>query len=651
MVRRRFSPLKENAWRVVFFLSALVVGLSLTWTTAVGRSPLWQLLFWYAVILIATSAFTSSSSSFFLGKTSSISLLQSLEARVRGKRAEAKEGAADADARQHVSFWVLMPSAFITWIFAKSIYNSAVLAGKYGILGGFSYAAWYVSFWSAALVGYMLRTRHGYSSLIVAVDTLYGPVAAVGFGLALLVRLFNEVWSNTTVVAMFYGERDSAEWWVAVALSSAVPLSYVLMGGMRSSLTSDVAQALLSIVFLVVVLGVIGTRYNEAIESGAANGTAGSVFSYEPPGGVDDEGEEVPGGWQEGGWTLLAVGLIQGAWSYPFMDPVLTDRTFLSTPRTMLLSFAVGGAVAFTFIVLFGGIGIYGCSLATPPQAGFGNPVAVSKALGGASELFITLVMMSSSLSTLDSTFTAAGKCVALELGGWFSSPATSGRRAARCARTTPSTSAGTTCSSRARDAPRRPPRHALPRDGIGAAGGDDDGDGDGDGPRPADLPDARVAVRRGRQGGVAAVAARVRLPFLAGVGFGLASNKVFNPTYAETGVRRCRRSARAATRTSSASTSTASSRASVSAPSASPSTSGSCRTSSPPSRGRGWRRSRTSRTRRLAPASPRRRRRRRAAVVDRCLNARRRRVDPVFSRRISDAALLLLHSPGPTGE
>ena len=40
------GPLKENAWRVVFFLSALVVGLSLTWTTAVGRSPLWQLLFW-----------------------------------------------------------------------------------------------------------------------------------------------------------------------------------------------------------------------------------------------------------------------------------------------------------------------------------------------------------------------------------------------------------------------------------------------------------------------------------------------------------------------------------------------------------------------------------------------------------------------------
>ena len=533
------GPLKENAWRVVFFLSALVVGLSLTWTTAVGRSPLWQLLFWYAVILIATSAFTSSSSSFFLGKTSSISLLQSLEARVRGKRAEAKEvGAADADARQHVSFWVLMPSAFITWIFAKSIYNSAVLAGKYGILGGFSYAAWYVSFWSAALVGYMLRTRHGYSSLIVAVDTLYGPVAAVGFGLALLVRLFNEVWSNTTVVAMFYGERDSAEWWVAVVLSSAVPLSYVLMGGMRSSLTSDVAQALLSIVFLVVVLGVIGTRYNEAIESGAANGTAGSVFSYEPPGGVDDEGEEVPGGWQEGGWTLLAVGLIQGAWSYPFMDPVLTDRTFLSTPRTMLLSFAVGGAVAFTFIVLFGGIGIYGCSLATPPQAGFGNPVAVAKALGGASEFFITLVMMSSSLSTLDSTFTAAGKCVALEFGGWFKLPGD--KRPTRG-------------PLRPNDAEHVGWHHVqLARAGmllvalLGtlylATGSEPLAATTATGTTVMGLgpPIFLMLVWQYDEGGKAGwrqSPLAFVFPFLAGVGFGLASNKVFNPTYAETGV------------------------------------------------------------------------------------------------------------------
>ena len=75
-----------------------------------------------------------------------------------------------------------MPSAFITWIFAKSINNAAVLGGYYGVLGGFAYASWYVSFWTAGLIGYVLRTRHGYRSLTTAVDKLYGPTAGLCFG-------------------------------------------------------------------------------------------------------------------------------------------------------------------------------------------------------------------------------------------------------------------------------------------------------------------------------------------------------------------------------------------------------------------------------------------------------------------------------------
>ena len=77
-----------------------------------------------------------------------------------------------------------------------------------------------------------------------------------------------------------------------------------------------------------------------------------------------------------------------------------------------MLSFAVGGAVAFTFIVL-GGIGIYGCSLATPPQAGFG-PGGGGEGARRRVEFFITPDDVVESLD-LDSTFTAAGKCVALE--------------------------------------------------------------------------------------------------------------------------------------------------------------------------------------------------------------------------------------------
>ena len=61
-----------------------------------------------------------------------------------------------------------------------------------------------------------------------------------------------------------------------------------------------------------------------------------------------------------GGYCLLAA-LIQGFGSYPFHDPVLTDRAFLAKPRVMLASFLVGGCLAIVFIVLFSAVGIADC--------------------------------------------------------------------------------------------------------------------------------------------------------------------------------------------------------------------------------------------------------------------------------------------------
>lgn len=43
---------------------------------------------------------------------------------------------------------------------------------------------------------------------------------------------------------------------------------------------------------------------------------------------------------------LLIVGVLQGTLSYPFFDPVLTDRCFLSSPKTMARAFTVGGLAA-----------------------------------------------------------------------------------------------------------------------------------------------------------------------------------------------------------------------------------------------------------------------------------------------------------------
>jgi Na+/proline symporter len=218
----------------------------------------------------------------------------------------------------------------------------------------------------------VLRTKYGFTSLPQAIERCYGPGATVCFSLALLFRLWNEVWSNSVVVASFYGPVHSSHWWLAVLLSTAIPAVYVMMGGMRASLFSDQLQAFLGVLFLFIILGLIGDKMP---------GGLNAVWTYEPP-----------GGWLDGGSTLLAASLLQGIISYPFHDPVLTDRAFLSRPRTMLAAFIVGGAIAATFIILFSAVGIFGCYLEGAVKNG--EPAVMSKALSSAAFAFTNLVRL-----------------------------------------------------------------------------------------------------------------------------------------------------------------------------------------------------------------------------------------------------------------
>lgn len=55
-------------------------------------------------------------------------------------------------------------------------------------------------------------------------------------------RLEQEVWSNSLVVASFYGPVHSANWWIAAVASTAIPALYCFTGGMRASLFTDVFQ-------------------------------------------------------------------------------------------------------------------------------------------------------------------------------------------------------------------------------------------------------------------------------------------------------------------------------------------------------------------------------------------------------------------------
>lgn len=95
------------------------------------------------------------------------------------------------------TLWILVSSAAISWIFAKSIANSAGLAQDFGITGALGYAIYYLSFATAGVAIYLIRTRGGDRSLPAFLIRKYGPGAAKLFVVAIAIRLFNEVWSNT----------------------------------------------------------------------------------------------------------------------------------------------------------------------------------------------------------------------------------------------------------------------------------------------------------------------------------------------------------------------------------------------------------------------------------------------------------------------
>ncbi|MFX8778168.1 hypothetical protein ABTM50_20010, partial [Acinetobacter baumannii] len=88
---------------------------------------------------------------------------------------------------------------------------------------------------------------------------------------------------------------------------------------------------------------------------------------------------------------------------YPFHDPVLTDRAFISKPRDMLKSFIIAGVLSGSFIFLFSIIGLYGKAYGLPA-----NPsVTVPASFGLIMMLMFNGIMLLSGGSTIDSTFTS----------------------------------------------------------------------------------------------------------------------------------------------------------------------------------------------------------------------------------------------------
>ncbi|MEL6673801.1 MAG: sodium:solute symporter [Bacteroidota bacterium] len=291
---------------------------------------------------------------------------------------------------QQPGFWMLASSLVISWIFAKSITNAANLGLSFGLVGGVAYAGYYLSFVVAGWVIYQLRTRGGFHSIHHFLQSRFGRGAVWVFSLLIAFRLFNEVWSNTMVIGSYFGAAGSGGYYAAVLVFTALTLAYTLKGGLSSSLLTDAIQMLLFGVLLAIILGVIIPR-----SGGQVSAFLGS------------------GEWTLAtGVNLLWVAVLQSL-SYPFHDPVLTDRGFISPPKLTLKAYLWAAVVGAVCIMLFSFVGIFGQMEGLSGQA----PVEVSKLLGVGIMLVMNVIMITSAASTLDSTFSSSAKLWVVDLG------------------------------------------------------------------------------------------------------------------------------------------------------------------------------------------------------------------------------------------
>jgi len=295
---------------------------------------------------------------------------------------------ADGDGRP-VATVPLALSVFISWIFAKSVTNAANLGEAYGVVGVLAYATYWLGIPVAGVVIFRIRRRMQATSMVGFLIARYGRTAAGAFTLAILIRLYNEIWSNTAVVGGYFGEPGSMGFIAAALAFTGITVAYSAKGGLRSSLITDALQAVLFVFFVVLALFLVLPEYGT--RRLATTGT------WALGGGVD----------------LLLVAALQLV-SYPFHDPVLTDRAFINRERSMLMAFVVAGLLGFIAIALFGLVGVHA------QLAGLGGgenvPAAVGRSLGVATLFFMSVVMISSAGSTLDSTFSSLSKGLAWDL-------------------------------------------------------------------------------------------------------------------------------------------------------------------------------------------------------------------------------------------
>ena len=298
------------------------------------------------------------------------------------------------DAGRTPGLWVLVLSQVTTWIFARSLMNSAILGYFYGIWGVLAYAAYYGSFLTGGLIVDRLR-EGGATSVQDWLTARFGAVGVTAYNVVIALRLLSEVFANLLVVGLIFGAvlPDMAlAQPVAIVTVALLGLAYSAWGGLSASLRTDVVQmGIFLAVFLVALFALVT----------APGFQIGAVLTA----------EGTSGAWN--GQILLLVAFLQ-VFSYPAHDPVMMDRGFIADRATTRASFLHAFWISTLCIIGFGFFGI---------QAALVGADYEGQLLGTWAGMFpawvfaaLMLSLLVSALSTLDSALASAARLVVEEL-------------------------------------------------------------------------------------------------------------------------------------------------------------------------------------------------------------------------------------------
>ena len=292
---------------------------------------------------------------------------------------------------QPPSLWTLVLSQVTTWIFARSLMNAAVLGFFYGIAGTLAYGMYYFSFITGAHIVDSLRFKHGFNNIQTFMQVKFGAIGEHLYNAVIGFRLVSEVFSNLLVfgfiTTLFVGFNEN----YLILIIAVATLIYSSIGGLHTALKTDVAQALLTIVAIMVL---------------AVAMFAHPLFSFNAIISSSNSPDNK-------GWILMIVAFIQ-IWSYPAHDPVMTDRGFLADRVTTKKSFYYAAPISMACISLFGLLGVF----AQLNNAGGATEVTqtLNTLFSPAVMMLFSFALIISAISTLDSTYASAAKLIAIDM-------------------------------------------------------------------------------------------------------------------------------------------------------------------------------------------------------------------------------------------